>query len=723
MIGQDERIDLTVRVACQTSPELDPDAASTAIEIAARSSQERNRLAAFLTAHSDGLSSGLSSGPAVVGRVVDALRTLGAVNMAKPHCAICECEKRLPYHHGNGRICTNCFTKVTAKQCARCGRTKPVCWNAPDGPVCSSCRARDTSKHEPCGICGQIRPVTRRTKDGPVCARCYERPSAVCDLCGRTAKIHSRRSGSALCNQCYSAPSRLCGKCGELGVIARRADSEGGVDVCFRCYTPRLVNCVDCGRRRRCVVRAERGALCQACAPRPVKTCSRCGDEQPVHQRSSDGPICSRCYEQTRRVPCHSCRVSCRPYERGECARCVLSARVNELLGESEIRAELEPLVVAIRGTSQPATMLRWLRRSEGARVLSQLARGEIELSHDGLDALPRTKPLDHLRGLLVATGVLPETSIEFDRLEHWLDELLADVPAKRAQMVQAFARWCVFRRARRKAIRNELGENGIKWARLRVRLALNFLGWLEVRDVTLEDLRQEDVDLWLAGGPTTRYVVRDFLAWARERRLAPKVSVPLRQTKSPSRPVNEDERWDQVDRLLSDDGVEVDVRVAGLFALLFGQHLSRVCRLRREDLVVDADRATVSFGDDALVLPPVLDRLVLSLLDRRGHAAIRGKVVWLFPGGTPGRPITAEHFRGRLADVGIILRPTRQAALMQLAAELPAPVLADLLGLHDNTAVEWVRAARGDWSAYAATGPTVRRPRNRQLIEVGVGR
>jgi hypothetical protein len=40
----------------------------------------------------------------------------------------------------------------------------------------------------------------------------------------------------------------------------------------------------------------------------------------------------------------------------------------------------------------------------------------------------------------------------------------------------------------------------------------------------------------------------------------------------------------------------------------------------------------------------------------------------------------------------------------MALAAELPVPVLADLLGLHVNTSVAWVRAARGDWSAYAAS-------------------
>ena len=46
---------------------------------------------------------------------------------------------------------------------------------------------------------------------------------------------------------------------------------------------------------------------------------------------------------------------------------------------------------------------------------------------------------------------------------------------------------------------------------------------------------------------------------------------------------------------------------------------------------------------------------------------------------------------------------PSRRAALTHLAARLPAAVLADLLGIHPNTAVRWVRAAGGDWTSYAA--------------------
>ncbi|WP_204801038.1 hypothetical protein [Mycobacterium riyadhense] len=37
------------------------------------------------------------------------------------------------------------------------------------------------------------------------------------------------------------------------------------------------------------------------------------------------------------------------------------------------------------------------------------------------------------------------------------------------------------------------------------------------------------------------------------------------------------------------------------------------------------------------------------------------------------------------------------------MAAQLPAAVLADLLGLAPTTAVKWMRQAGGDWSGYAA--------------------
>jgi hypothetical protein len=56
-----------------------------------------------------------------------------------------------------------------------------------------------------------------------------------------------------------------------------------------------------------------------------------------------------------------------------------------------------------------------------------------------------------------------------------------------------------------------------------------------------------------------------------------------------------------------------------------------------------------------------------------------------------------------RLRQVGICSGPARSAALFQLATDLPAAVLARMLGIHITVAVAWQRASAGDWAAYAA--------------------
>src|SRR5262249_30113448 len=43
------------------------------------------------------------------------------------------------------------------------------------------------------------------------------------------------------------------------------------------------------------------------------------------------------------------------------------------------------------------------------------------------------------------------------------------------------------------------------------------------------------------------------------------------------------------------------------------------------------------------------------------------------------------------------------KAAVFQLATNIPAPILAELLGLGTNTAVRWATLAARDWSGYAA--------------------
>jgi hypothetical protein len=83
------------------------------------------------------------------------------------------------------------------------------------------------------------------------------------------------------------------------------------------------------------------------------------------------------------------------------------------------------------------------------------------------------------------------------------------------------------------------------------------------------------------------------------------------------------------------------------------------------------------------------------------GHLAERDQ--WLFPGRRPGHPMHPTSLSHRLRGLGIEPRAARNTALLQLAAELPSLVLADLLGIHINTAERWNAAVGAPWANYAA--------------------
>lgn len=119
----------------------------------------------------------------------------------------------------------------------------------------------------------------------------------------------------------------------------------------------------------------------------------------------------------------------------------------------------------------------------------------------------------------------------------------------------------------------------------------------------------------------------------------------------------------------------------------------------------------SVRFGTHAVAIAAPLSSHVTALIatGRAHHAGIGSTSPsrWLFPGHLPGRPITALRLGQRLNAFGIDARAARRAAQTQLAAEVPAVVLAEMLGIAVSTAVDWVHAAGGDWANYAADNAT----------------
>lgn len=101
-----------------------------------------------------------------------------------------------------------------------------------------------------------------------------------------------------------------------------------------------------------------------------------------------------------------------------------------------------------------------------------------------------------------------------------------------------------------------------------------------------------------------------------------------------------------------------------------------------------------------------LLGTLVRELVaSRHGHATLgdQGTSSWLFPGGQPDRPISAQRLGERLHQLGLRPGQARSTALFGLTAELPAALLVRLLGINISVAVAWQRASAGDWTTYAA--------------------
>lgn len=235
---------------------------------------------------------------------------------------------------------------------------------------------------------------------------------------------------------------------------------------------------------------------------------------------------------------------------------------------------------------------------------------------------------------------------------------------------------------------------------------AVRFLDWLAAHDLTLGTCTQRDLDLWLATGPRSRYDVHHFVEWTSQRKLSIKLKVPPLRS-APGDTLDGDERWAIIAKLLRDPAIEVADRVAGSFVLLYAQPLSHIAVMTVDAVIVSDASVSVRFGTQAVIVPaPLSDHVKALIITGRAHHQGIGSTSssrWLFPGHLPGRPITAVRLGQRLSAFDIDARAARRAAQTQLAAEVPAVVLAEMLGIAVRTAVHWVRAAGGDWANYAA--------------------
>jgi hypothetical protein len=236
------------------------------------------------------------------------------------------------------------------------------------------------------------------------------------------------------------------------------------------------------------------------------------------------------------------------------------------------------------------------------------------------------------------------------------------------------------------------------KYARSLVNEAIKLTRWLHAQQLELRDLRQDLLDAWIADGPGTRRRARLFTAWLQRADVTGALHVDWPYDFRQRPPLQDEQRFAVLRRLLHDHDIGLRERFAGSVLLLYAQPLTRIAQLRTSDITTaDIGEIAITFARGAIVLPEPLALIALAV--RYQRVADGEEDGWLLPGRKPGTHITAEHLRKRLAAYGVTSRPGRHGALLALAGRLPAPILAERLGIHQARAAQWVRAAGATYS------------------------
>lgn len=640
-------VDLITGIVTGVDPTLSADQVAEAVSVAVPRVGQRQRLAWVLQDRPDLLTGAGAEAPVPsVLRLIDTLCDVGAQTITHPACPGCGRVIHLHRPIGGQWLCRNCVAKSRAQPCSRCGAVREVATRDEHGqPLCPYCLINDPANLEDCVDCGRRRRVSVRTPDGPLCEAC------------RPVKV---------------------------------------------------MNCSICGREAPCYISQATGKpWCEACRQRWAR-CVGCGQDRPVRGGTLDQPHCAAC---TRDDPgfwrsCPNCGQPGR-IRAGRCARCAVRQRLREILGDEtgRIRPHLQALHDALAATDRTNTVIAWLD-SASASVLRGLDAGE-RLTHAALDGLPDGKPVEHLRSVLVAIGSLPPRDEHMARLERWITQVIAARPdAEERKLLHRYAVWHVVRRLRGRLAGADTTRGQSAAARSNIRAAIVLLDWLAEHGLTLGTARRGDLEPWLASPQAThRDAAGNFVRWARRQKLT-RLDFAAVKWGGPTGVIDTETRWEQARWLLHDDTVKPEDRVAGLFVLLYAQPASRIVRLTLDHVHTSDTGVCLRLGREPVLLPEPLAGLVLKVAaTRKGHASIGdpGASPWLFPGGRPGRALSAFRMAERLNQLGIHCGQSRSAALFQLATDLPAAVLAKMLGIHIAVAVAWQRASSGDWAAYAA--------------------
>jgi hypothetical protein len=471
-----------------------------------------------------------------------------------------------------------------------------------------------------------------------------------------------------------------------------------------------LAICFLCGQERHCAEAGSGMPRCQSCSD-VKRPCARCGKTLQVAARLPDGSrICSICWHKdpSSFKECATCGAVESLYRRGLCAGCACARRVDEILARPDgaVRPGLEPLRDALTSSSDHRRVIGWLRDSPGGALIAVLGTPGAPLGHATLDRLAPDRSVEHLRSVLVTTGVLPACDERLIQLNRWIGVRVAELSDPGDQrLLRTFATWDQVGRLRHRNRGKPVTAIQADSVQALVGGAARLLAWLRARGLTLAACTQHELDIWLDEGTTYQLHARQFVRWACANKHASRLTIPPPGGENPTMPLDASARWRLVGTLLHDDSLHLADRVAGLLVLLFAQPVSSIAALQAGQITSAGGLTTLALGEEPLELPGQLAELTLELAATRQSHSVIGRdfpAPWLFPGAHPDRHTGPLNLSKRLKNIGVYSAPGRNSALLELSAEMPAVALAKLLGISISSASRW-QQRHGTWAGYAA--------------------
>ncbi|WP_207934712.1 hypothetical protein [Actinomadura sp. KC06] len=669
-------ISVTVDLICHIESTLGRDEIEAVVLGVAGGRAKRRKLAQALVERPTVLTDGRSPGPRAVGDLLIALVRAGATTTSLPRCAECGKALQTLQRRGEDWYCSVCGP--IRKPCAVCGEERPVDRSDRDGrPRCRRCPPDDG---DPTQVVVEVVAVidpalptevvaeavkaaaTQPSKRHQLAWAVQDRPDLLTGAGAEASTPSVLRLIDKLCDAGATGIVRPpCPGCGRVMSLHRKIKGRW---LCRNCVAKsRAQPCSGCGRIREAAARDQAGRpLCPDCLvsdPANLEHCVNCGRRRVVSTRTPDGPLCPGCPPLPTLTcsicgqyrPCGISRLTGQPWcpscqnRSGRCVGC-------ETLKPIRSGTLDQPLCQSCTVVAFPdcPTCETSPRAGQCPHCRLHLRLRELLTGPDGATH-PALRPLEQD---LAATDP-PGTALR------WLSKepvatVLADIAAGRRQLTHA-----------------ALDELAPRPMIAHLRSVLVATGTLPPRDEQMARLeRFLDDALSTQTDPGQRQLLHHYAVWHLLRRLRHRTN-------------GQAATHEQV--------AVVQYQVRGAVVLLDWLNAQRLTLAT----CGQADLERWLSGDHT------------SCHRHAGHFvrwAARQRLTTLsFPATRWQGPTRALDDQARWDAAHRLLHddtlPTRDR--LQLATELPAALLARMLGIHIDVAVAWQHISAGDWTTYAA--------------------